>query len=222
MADPRDLGAGTHYLRIVCMDYDGFSDTRNLKVILPIPPPPVSGPLKCNLTLIGPTPQGLLVALFNCDRRVFAMCQVSGRAPESCKNWERERERCTYHAIIVQTTFYLIFYFLRQLSKWLIRNQHSWAEQRSALVHLECWRWLWQEPHESTPVQHRHRYVWHNKGQEYWGQRLFYLFYFPAHRKCCPVINTQQSSITFLSEYSHVLLDLRVGAGNCTENEGFR
>ena len=42
-------------------------------------------PLSCNLSLVGPTPQGLVVAIFHCDRRVLATCQVSGRPAVDCK-----------------------------------------------------------------------------------------------------------------------------------------
>lgn len=46
----------------------------------------VDGPLACNLSLIGPTPQGVVLAVFSCDRRVIATCQVSGRPAVPCKH----------------------------------------------------------------------------------------------------------------------------------------
>ena len=39
-ADPRELGVGTHDITISCMDYEGFVDTKNIKIPLQMPPRP--------------------------------------------------------------------------------------------------------------------------------------------------------------------------------------
>ncbi len=46
----------------------------------------VYGPIGCNMTLQNPTDSGIITALFSCDRRVYATCQVSGQPAEPCKS----------------------------------------------------------------------------------------------------------------------------------------
>lgn len=40
LASPQDLGPGSHELTIVCMDFDGYSDTQHVKFNLNAPPIP--------------------------------------------------------------------------------------------------------------------------------------------------------------------------------------
>lgn len=166
--DPVELGGGLHSVSIVCMDTEGYSTTTRLKVQLSRPPPSNPAPLSCNMTLTGPTPQGTVLAVYRCDRRVFSTCQVSGRPAVACN----------------------FPYGLHEID---IRNLSSGP-------HLFILRV--QDVDKKSLM----------KLQEFTVGT--------AHRKCCPVINSGASSLTMHSP-SYALLDLQVGAGNCTETEGF-